>query len=374
MGLLNGAWTFSRYRVLGTRPEEFTDHIDKGLKKYAFSDYRDEHREKNLGWTSLENILDTDFTYANYKCGDYLLFSLRTDRRAVPPTLLKLKILEAEKKYIAETGKIKLYRQEREELKERSRFSLMEKVLPVPAFHDICWSLSRNLVFFGSHSEKVTDDFLNIFKESFQLSLTPFLPWEQGQKFSQDNQDTEPAINDTAHDAYHTDNPAPASPIFLGREFLTWLWFKSEERNGIITVPEMGENEIVFLQRLVLASGENEYSETVVCQGIHADMQEGKEALRRGKKIKEARLKLVKDSMKWEFTFQADMFQFQSLKLPAVMEIENDADREGLIIERIYLIEKVIDAMDNLFTRFLQLRSSILWEKEELPRMKKWLD
>lgn len=373
MGLLKGTWTFTRYRVLGNLPEQFNSFVDEGLKKHAFSGSLGNIREKNLGWTSLENILDTDFTFSKYQLGNCLIFSLRIDRRLVPPALLKLSVMEAEKQYLAETGKKRLYRQEKDEITEKIRKGLIEKALPIPSFYEICWSLSRNMVIFGSHSEKITEDFLKLFKETFQITLIPFLPWEMDSKRENNLENTFHLENVESHEPYAVDQVTSTSVLWLGREFLTWLWYKSEERNGTIDIPSMGENEIVFLQRLVLASGEREYSETVVCQGLHSDMKEGREALRQGKKIKEARLNLIQDAAKWEFTFKADAFQFQSLKLPAVMDLEDETDREGRNIERIYLLEKVMDTMDKLFACFFQLRNSVLWEAEELPRIGKWL-
>ena len=38
-----------------------------------------------MGWVSLTDILDTDFENANYALGDYLIFSLRVDRKLIPP-------------------------------------------------------------------------------------------------------------------------------------------------------------------------------------------------------------------------------------------------------------------------------------------------
>lgn len=373
MGLLNGTWSFTRYRIAGKLPEQFNNFIDERLKKNAFCNFVGQAAEKTSGWTSLENVLDTDFTYAKYQCGAYLIFSLRIDRRPVPSSLLKLKVMEEEKKHLMENGKKRLYRHEREAIREKVQLELQSKALNVPSFHDVCWSPAQNTVFFGSLSPKVIEDFEKNFKESFQLTLHPFYPWEslpigEGDKSSAAGKSSVPANPQRAgaEGTVHT--------IFWGREFLTWLWFKSEERNGIVTVPEMGENEVLFLQRLVLTSGDGEYSETVVCQGLHSDMKEGKEALRQGKKIKEARLKLSKDATKWEFTFKADMFQFQSLKLPITMDIEEETDREGRILERIYLVETAVETMDQLFSAFFQLRTSPLWEKEEQPRMEKWLN
>ena len=110
MGLLKGTWSFTRYRIVGKLPEQFNDFIDEGLKKNAFCNFAGQALDKALGWTSLENVLDTDFNYAKYKCGAYLIFSLRLDRRLVPPSLLKLEVMEAEKKYLTGSGKKRLYR------------------------------------------------------------------------------------------------------------------------------------------------------------------------------------------------------------------------------------------------------------------------
>ncbi|OHE21885.1 MAG: hypothetical protein A2Z43_04760 [Syntrophobacterales bacterium RBG_19FT_COMBO_59_10] len=162
-------------------------------------------------------------------------------------------------------------------------------------------------------------------------------------------------------------------PLRIGREFLTWLWFKSEERNGTVLIPGAGESEVIFVRRLVLESGDGEYAETVVCQGMHAGLKEGKEALRQGKKITAARLKVAHDKAEWEFTFKADRFHFQSMKLPAVGEDEDDqGDREGQILERICLIEKAAGLMDQLFQSFLALRLSEKWGAEQ-ARMQRWL-
>ena len=164
------------------------------------------------------------------------------------------------------------------------------------------------------------------------------------------------------------------NPSLLGRDFLTWLWFVSEERGGAVRTPGAGDMEIHFVRRLVLESGEGEYSSSVICQGLHADLKEGKIAIREGKRIKEARLQLRADTGEWEFTLKADPFQIQSLKLPAGFSLsEEEEEQEGRILERIHLTEKAIQAVDQLFSLFLTRRLSSAWFSEEIPRLKKWV-
>jgi hypothetical protein len=357
MGLLKGAVTFSRYRIVGALADNFPGFFNEQIRRNAFGNIWRTTDEKVVGWTSIEDSLDTEFPYASYAQGKYMLFSLRIDRKSVPPSLLKLRIQETEKKQLAESGQKKLYREQREAIRESVRLDLLGKSLPVPSFNEICWSVPDNVVTFCCLSDKVVGELQEFFKESFSLSLAAYVPWNiEGV----DVHASLPAL------------PPGVDPLTVGREFLTWLWFKSEERNGRVTIPG-GECEISFIRRLVLEAGEGEYAETIVCQGLHADLKEGKEALRRGKKISAARLKVVVDQAEWEFTFKADRFQFQTMKLPVSPEWDSEeTDKEGQTLERLYLVEKAAGLMDQLFQSFLNLRISA-WE-HELSRMQKWVE
>lgn len=176
MGLLKGQLTFSRYHVVGNLPSNPRDFIDRQIKLFSFKDLLSEN-EKIMGWTSLENVLDTDFEYANYLLDDYIIFSLRIDRKMVPASLLKLKTLEEERSRMKEKGLERLYKAERNDIRDTVRLNLLKKTPSVPSFHEVCWSLSQMWVIFGSHSEKVTDDFEDLFKRTFNVKLIPFVPW-----------------------------------------------------------------------------------------------------------------------------------------------------------------------------------------------------
>jgi hypothetical protein len=363
MGLTKGNITFSIYRVADNLPDRFSDFIDEKIKLYAFrSPLSDE--EKTMGWTSLENVLDTNFEYANYSLGDYIVFSQRVDRKVIPPALLRLKVLEAEKEYMSDKGRDKIYRQDKMDIKENVRLELIRKTSPVPSFYEVCWSPSKGWLIFGSLSEKVKEDFEEFFKQTFGLKLIPFVPWDPQYMDSS-------LLENIVSSGMNTTKRELAA---LGREFLTWLWFKSEERNGSLMIPNEGDIELIFLQRLVLESGEGEYSETVVCRGLHADLEEGKAALRKEKKIKEARLKLGIGIDQMEFTFKTDLFQFQSLKVPSPTDSEEEErDKEGRLLERIYFTETATVTMEKLFSFFLEKRLSPEWITGEMHGMKKWL-
>ena len=108
--------------------------------------------------------------------------------------------------------------------------------------------------------------------------------------------------------------------------------------------------------------------------GLHSTLREGLAALREGKKVKEARIQMEKGEFQWEFTFKADEFRFQSLKLPQMMAITEETESaEGRTLERIALIQEISETMDALFHVFLSLRCGPDWTERELPHMQKWI-
>jgi hypothetical protein len=357
MGLLKGNFSFAQFHVDGKLPQAFLEFVSSRIKANSFRDTTKSTEEKRLGWVSLTDVLDADFENANYALGDYLIFSLRVDRKLIPPKLMKIRLMEEEKRFLIESGKSRVNKAMATGIKEKVKLELLTKLDPVPSFYDVCWAVGQNKIYFSSLTDKVADDFADLFKKTFSLSIRRFLPQENLLIVSKSGEEKE----------------TPADASLIGREFLTWLWYKSEERGGRIVVSKDEEVELSFLKRIVLEAGEGEYSQGVVCHGIHAELKEGKEAIRQGKKVKEAGIKLIYNQNEWEFTFRADSFNFQSLKLPVMDWQETPEDPSGHLLERIYLIENAVKTMNNLYESFLRIRFSSQWEEKELKLLSGWL-
>ena len=354
MGLLKGSFTFARFHVEGQLPQAFLNFVNSRIKANSYKDAPKSTEEKRLGWVSLTDILDNDFEKANYALGDYLIFSLRIDRKLISPKLMKIKLMEEERRFLAQNGKNRINKAMAAGIKDKVKLELLTRLDAIPSFYDVCWGVGQKTIYFSSLAEKVVDDFADMFKKTFALNLRPFSPQENN---------------------LITKNPESADTASLtSREFLTWLWFKSEERNGRINTTGTKEVELNFFKKIVLEAGEGEYSQGVVCHGIHAEHKEGKEAIRQGKKVKEAGIKLIHDKNEWEFILKADSFHFQSLKLPVTDWQDNEEDQSGILLERIYLIEEAVKTIDSLYDSFLQIRYSPQWEEKEKKLMTKWLE
>jgi len=148
---------------------------------------------------------------------------------------------------------------------------------------------------------------------------------------------------------------------FLGQEFLTWLWYKSEERGGTIFLPGTGDIQVVFEKHMLLESGEGESLEKLICRGLQTELQEARTGLRMGKKLEQARIYLAKGDYEWRLTLGATLFEFRSVSLPRTLsagEEETDALAwEAKALERIGMMD---------------LRTGDEWSQEML-RLKSWI-
>ena len=159
---------------------------------------------------------------------------------------------------------------------------------------------------------------------------------------------------------------------FLGREFLVWLWFKSETREGRFSLGEAGSAELWFDGRVVLQPDENDREEKVICLGETSRSREARFALAEYKTVTEAKVKLRIGDSEWSFILDSTWMNFKSFKTPKVLQdVEQDPD--GLFYEKFSLIQQALSAMDALFTSFITLRLSTDWEERELPALLKWI-
>jgi hypothetical protein len=162
---------------------------------------------------------------------------------------------------------------------------------------------------------------------------------------------------------------------FLGREFLNWLWFKSEvSLDGVITLPQQEPITIAVGDKMMLESGDGEYRESLVTQGSHSDHQEARLGLKQGKTPEEVQLKISRDRMEWQLTLKATTFEVKALKSNASVPSESEEDEEARFFDQMTQIEEVCDILDGLFAAFLQLRMKPDWQNQVLPQLREWIN
>jgi len=159
----------------------------------------------------------------------------------------------------------------------------------------------------------------------------------------------------------------------LGREFLVWLWFKTETGEGVFDLGEAGEAELWFDGRMTLQIEHDLGVETVTCTGDHPHMKEARFALSEKKDITQAMVKLSLGDNQWSFILDSTWMNFKSFKTPKVVQ-DKEEDPDGIFYEKMFLVEGAIAAVDIIFSSFIKLRISPEWETKERPALVKWIN
>jgi len=162
---------------------------------------------------------------------------------------------------------------------------------------------------------------------------------------------------------------------FLGQEFLTWLWFKSDQRGGTILLPGHGDIILVFEKHMLLESGEGESHEKIICRGLQSELKEARTGLIMGKKVEQARVHLVKGDYEYHLTVRGSMLDFSSVKPPKTMDEDDSNDPEavaGRMLDRIGLYEELIRIINELFRMFLTVRTGSEWDAE-VAAIRTWI-
>lgn len=160
---------------------------------------------------------------------------------------------------------------------------------------------------------------------------------------------------------------------FLGNEFLTWLWFSIENDMEIIRACDPDLLDLDVGNRMVLENKLANGRENITIKGDAAGLEEALLALSKGALITDIHLIYKSGTVQWQFAVKGENLSFSSLKLPETGPMEVSEDKEGIILEKIYLYEKPFHLMDALFQKFIKLRLSEKWSTLTIPSIKKWL-
>lgn len=180
MGILSSSLSLSRYRIVNDIPHVFWSEIPERLKNHQFRDIDQSAEERSFGWTSFDDMLDTDWSSATPHKAHYMAFALRLDTRRIPPAVMKKHFrlaLDQAGKELQEKGQKFISRDQKNEIRENVRLRLFAKILPIPAIFDVVWDTSKNVIYLGSTSSKAKELFQDHFTNTFELHLEPVTPY-----------------------------------------------------------------------------------------------------------------------------------------------------------------------------------------------------
>lgn len=156
---------------------------------------------------------------------------------------------------------------------------------------------------------------------------------------------------------------------FLGREFLTWLWFEAERNGGKVAAGELGEIGVTFGQRLSLETGGGVREGSTVQSDAPAEAEEARTALRTGKKVARARLFLEVGERQYQVGLDAETLTFGNAKLPVLL----GKGEANALDERLALLDELEAVMDALFVGFVRLRKDDAGWAPVRDEMRQWV-
>lgn len=155
---------------------------------------------------------------------------------------------------------------------------------------------------------------------------------------------------------------------WLGREFLTWLLWRSESTEPVAR-DEGDEVSVLFAGKLVLRGAFGEVVE-LVARGEQAPYSEQvKRALDAGLLVHQARLRIEAGERTWEATVDAEHLDVRAAKLPDLVAEEPDER----LLERLLLAQRLSALLDALVGAFLEVRMGRGWERKVVPALKDWM-
>ncbi len=160
---------------------------------------------------------------------------------------------------------------------------------------------------------------------------------------------------------------------FLGEEFLTWLWFVIEKNQNLIKNFDKNFVALEVGNRVVFENRRKESTERVTIKGDGASLEEGILALKKGALVAELNVVYKSAELMWQFTLKGESLNISGLSIPNTGSAESDEDIEGFVLEKIFLYDKALQLLENLYTHFAKLRISDTWQGKEAPLIRKWI-
>ena len=160
---------------------------------------------------------------------------------------------------------------------------------------------------------------------------------------------------------------------FLGEEFLTWVWFLIEKDQNLIKKFDKDFIALEVGNRIVFENRREGSDERITIKGNKASLEEGILALKKGALVTELNLVYRSGDLKWQFTIKGESLNISNLITPKTDLPESGEDIEGAVLEKVYLYDKALTLLNNLFKHFSKLRVSNAWQNTVVSNIKKWI-
>lgn len=157
---------------------------------------------------------------------------------------------------------------------------------------------------------------------------------------------------------------------YLGREFLTWLWYRNEIQEGLFELPGFEQVEVWFDAKLTLEAQGDIKESNIIKAESPTETEEARTALLNGKLVSDARLRIIAGQKQWVLALKADSLALSSVRIPALLSREEDDQ----LYERFELIEEIEDIVQALYRYFIEIRMDDEAWGPEVRAIRAWIN
>ncbi len=351
------------FRMLYVPHDLPKDTVDR-FAAHAASPLDSVHDEQLSGWVTGRHLLDRQIDEDTAYYGGYLRLTLQTAERKIPSSLLHAECTMEELAVLRADGRDFLNRKERSKLKKEVADRLLPQMPPQVKGMPFVYRPGSKILYANAMSQKQCDLFTSCFQSTVGMPLFPLTTESLAMEWSNvDTREWRPtSFSPELSDASMTEVP--------GRDFLTWLWFVSEERGGTISLADGAQAGVLIEGPLAFAHEGNGAHEIVLRKGEPVGSAEAKTCLLCGKKLKQAKLSMAIGDDLWQTTVNADELAFRSLALPHSDEI---LDPVSLFQERMTRLERFTELFLALHDAFAKERSNSSGWSNTRKDIHKWV-
>ena len=385
MGFASGLVTFRRYFMTGKHPRALDEQWLERVASCAFGKYgAAESDGVETGWIVPTHLFDVDFGAAErISAGPFIYLAMRMDRTTAPSAIVQSYRKIEEAAALEASGREHLSKLDRRAAREAAQ-DRADKEARAGAFrrvsaHPVVIDLREGVVYFGNLGATASDKMVALFADTFETTLAPATAEEMAYRIAQRN-DAERAFDDAAPE-FLVSAPDVATEsgaagiaafpgtdrLFFGREFLAWLWFVVDTREGVVEL-DLGESLTLAIDRLMhLECGFGVTGKNSIRTDAPARSPESKAALRIGKLPTKMGLLLGGLEGEWSLTLDGPSLNVSSLALPRTKEPDPSAALE----ERFGHMRNAAQTLDRLYAAFIRRRLSAEWG-DVCAAMRRW--
>lgn len=176
MGLLKGAISLTRYKIMDSAKSFDAEEMAEKLKQNAFMDIEAIPEEKSVGWVEVNNMLSTEFDPTSFWFGQVMSWNLRIDKRSISASMLNKYLTMAEAEYVGRSGEV-LKADEKKNMKAKVKQDLLRRVPVTTKTIEVCWLKNKNEIWLAGNSAKDQEIFEEKWSNTFHIGLVMKIPY-----------------------------------------------------------------------------------------------------------------------------------------------------------------------------------------------------